>query len=186
MQNNDESKICLGAIAGAHGVNGEVKIKTFTEKPEDIAAYGMLTTETGDRSFSILGMRTDKLGVVARIDGVNDRDTAQNLKGTRLYVKRNALPEVDEETWYHADLIGLSVKGKDNEQVGVITAVHDFGAGDIIEVAPIAGGGSVFVPFTREAVPTVDVKQGFIVTEFVKTMADDNHEDETGRVDESH
>ena len=171
--NKDNGKICLGAIAGAHGVKGEVKIKTFTQNAEDIASYGPLENETGDARFSILNFRPDKIGVVARIEGLEDREAAQRLKGTRLYVKREALPEVEEDTWYHADLVGLKVRAKDDREIGVVIGIHDFGAGDMVEVDPGAGEESMFIPFTRDAVPIVDIDQGFIVAEPIEIISDD-------------
>lgn len=183
MQKDAEGKICLGAIAGAHGVKGEVKIKTFTDVPQDIAAYGMLENEDGDRQFSILSSRPDKIGVVAKIEGLDNREAAQKLKGTRLYIKREALPEVEDEAWYHADLMGLKVKARDEKDYGVVVGVYDFGAGDMIEVALDGGGESILIPFTRDAVPVVDIKQGFVIAEPVDIMADDGPDEET--IDES-
>jgi len=179
MQKEENGKICLGAIAGAHGIKGEVKIKTFTQDPKDIAAYGPLESEDGTRRFSILNLRPDKIGVVARIEGLEDRDIAQKLKGTRLYVKREALPAVEEETWYHADLIGLKVRGKDDKEYGIVIGVFDFGAGDMVEVAPDEGGDSLFIPFTRDAVPIVNIKQGYITAEPMEIMADDEPDEKT-------
>ncbi len=179
MHKESDGKICLGAIAGAHGVKGEVKIKTFTQQPQDIASYGPLQNEDGDKTFSIVRFRPDKIGVVATIEGIRGRDDAQRLKGTRLYVKREALPQVEEETWYHADLMGLKVRDKDDKEYGVVIGVYDFGAGDMVEVAPNFGEESLFIPFTRDAVPIVNIKQGFIVAEPIEIIADDRPDEET-------
>jgi len=179
MNKETNGKICLGAIAGAHGVKGEVKIKTFTQHAEDIAAYGPLESETGDATFSILNFRPDKIGVVAKIEGLEDREAAQRLKGTRLYVKREALPQIEEDTWYHADLVGLKVRAKDDKEIGVVIGVYDFGAGDMVEVDPGSDEESMFIPFTRDAVPIVDIAGGFIVAEPIEIMADDEPEEET-------
>jgi len=179
MQKQSNGKICLGAIAGAHGVKGEVKIKTFTQTPEDIASYGSLQNEEGSVAFSIVKVRPDKMGVVATIEGLNDRDAAHKLKGTRLYVKREALPLAEEETWYHADLIGLKVRARDDKEYGIVIGVYDFGAGDMVEVAPTSGEESIFIPFTRDTVPTVNIEQGFIVAEPIELMADDESDEET-------
>jgi len=179
MQKDVNGKVCLGAIAGAHGVKGEVRIKTFTQEPQDIASYGPLQNEEGDATFSIVRLRPDKIGVIATIEGLQDRDAAQKLKGTRLYVKREALPQADDDTWYHADLIGLKVKGKDNKEYGVVIGVYDFGAGDVIEVAPGSGGESIFIPFTLDAVPVVEIEQGFIVAEPIEIMPDDEPAEKT-------
>jgi len=179
MPKQSDAKICLGAIAGAHGVKGEVKIKTFTQQPQDIASYGPLQNEEGDKTFSIVRFRSDKIGVVATIGGLKDRDDAQSLKGTRLYIKREALPKAEEETWYHADLIGLKVRDKDDTEYGVVIGVYDFGAGDMVEVALNSGEESVFIPFTRDAVPVVSIEQGFIVAEPIEIIAGDGPDEET-------
>ena len=178
MQKESNGKVCLGAIAGAHGVKGEVRIKTFTEQPHDISSYGPLVNEKGDRIFSIVRCRPDKIGVVATIEGLKDREAARKLKGTRLYVKREMLPQAEEDTFYHADLIGLKVRGRDDQEYGTVIGVYDFGAGDMVEVAPDTGGESLIIPFTRDAVPVVDIDKGFIVAEPIEIMADDEPEKE--------
>lgn len=158
--------ICIGAIAGARGVKGEVRIKSFTGEPGAVADYGMVCDETGGRSFRVrvTGLGTGKsLGMVfAKLDGVNDRDVAEALKGTRLYVPRSALPEPPEDEFYHADLVGTRADLVDGGTLGVIREVHDFGAGSVLE---IAGGqaGTVMVPFTLAAVPVVDLAGGRVV-----------------------
>ena len=147
-------RICVGAIAGAQGVRGAVRIKTFTEEPRGISAYGGLTDERGHPiEISVKELRGDL--VIAAVEGVNDRDAAQALKGTRLYVPRTALPETGTEEFYHADLLGLAVETVDGTPFGKVQAVHDFGAGDVLEIA--TDGRTVMVPFTREAVPDVDL-----------------------------
>jgi 16S rRNA processing protein RimM len=133
--------VVLGAIAGAHGVRGEVKVKTFTETPEGIAAYGPLTGDPGGRVFRLTGLRAVKDGVVVRIEGVADRDAAEALKGTRLCVSRAALGEPGEEdSFFHVDLIGLSAQGEAGAKLGTVVAVHEFGAGDMLEVRLEATG----------------------------------------------
>jgi len=159
-----EGLVVLGAIAGAHGVRGEVKVKTFTETPEAIAAYGPLTGDPGGRVFRLKGLRTVKDGVVARLDGVEDRDAAETLKGTRLCVSRAAMGAPDEEdSFFHVDLIGLAAEDETGRKLGTVTAVHAFGAGDMLDVRLDEAGKSVLVPFRRETVPVVDVKGGRIV-----------------------
>ncbi|HER25990.1 MAG TPA: 16S rRNA processing protein RimM, partial [Rhodospirillales bacterium] len=147
---SDPQMICIGAIAGARGVRGEVRIKSFTETPDAIADYGTVVDESGQRSFSIriTGRGSGKaLGMVfARLDGINDRDVAQALKGTRLYVPRSALPEPTGDEFYHADLVGVRADLVDGGTLGVIRQVHDFGAGTVLEV-DLELGGSVMVPF---------------------------------------
>ena len=157
-----EQKLCLGVIIGARGVTGEVRIKTFTGLPEDIAAYGALSSEDGQRTFEISDVRIIKGQASVIIEGINDRDAAEALKGTRLYVPKSALPAPEEDEFYFSDLVGLQADLLDGGKLGSIKEVHDFGAGAILEVT---GGalGVVIVPFTRAAVPTVDTKGGRVV-----------------------
>jgi 16S rRNA processing protein RimM len=151
-----ERRICVGAIGGPHGVRGNVRISPFTADPEDVTAYGPITDESGARRFEIeiLGRSAGQL--IARIDGIEDRDAAAALKGIRLYVPRSSLPEPEEEEYYHADLIGLTAHDRDGKEVGTIRGIFDFGAGDVLEIVD-AAQRSVWVPFTREAVPAIDL-----------------------------
>ena len=158
----DDARVCLGAIAGAHGVRGDVRIKSFTEDPLDIAAYGPLESEDRTRRFEISNLRPGKDYVVATMSGVASREDALALKGTRLYVDRDRLPEPEEDTWYHADLIGLKARREDGSVLGRITAVQDYGAGDLLEIALEEGGASVLIPFSSEAVPEVDITGGTV------------------------
>lgn len=156
-------RVCLGAIAGPHGVRGLVRVRSFTQVPEDIAAYGPLSDESGHTEFRLALTGRAKGALLARIEGVTDRDRARALAGTRLYVARAALPEVEEdETFYHADLIGLDAQDRDGRPLGRVKAVHNFGAGDILELESDGGGGGL-VPFTRAAVPVVDLAAGRVV-----------------------
>ena len=154
-----EERICVGAIAGAHGVRGLVRIKSFTERPEDITAYGPLTDASGQRCFeiSLTGRARDAL--LARIAGVSDRDQAAALRGMRLYVTRAALPDPPADEFYHADLIGLRAETPAGAVLGRISAVHTFGGNDVLEITPEAGE-TILVPFTRQAVPIVEVAPG--------------------------
>ena len=157
--------ICVGAIAGAFGVRGEAKIKCFTDDPAAVGDYGPLHTEDGNRTFKLKLTRSIKGGYAARLSGVDTREDAEALKGTRLYADRAALPEPDEEEFYYADLLGLRVETADGTVLGKIKAVQDFGAGDVIEYQPAGGGESLYLPFTREVVPTVDVAGGRVVAD---------------------
>lgn len=158
-------RVCLGAFAGAHGVNGDAKIKTFTEKPENIAAYGPVETEDGKRTFTFNIAKVLKGGlVIVRAPEIASREDAESLKGVRLYVDRNALPEPDEDEFYLDDLVGLTALGETGAPMGFVKAVYNFGAGDVIELSDIPGvKGVKLIPFTRRAVPGVDIEGGKIL-----------------------
>jgi 16S rRNA processing protein RimM len=149
-------RILLGRIAAAHGIRGEVLIKTFTERPEDIAAYGPLDDGAG-RTLVIETTRVTQKGVVARIAGVGDRNAAEALKGAALYVNRERLPAPAEGEFYHADLIGLAAVDPEGRPVGEVVAVYNHGAGDLLEVRLAESGRTELVAFTDTFVPEVDV-----------------------------
>lgn len=148
--------VLVGVIAGAHGVRGAVRVKSFTDAPESVAAYGPLFDESGERRFDLRLVGSTKGGVIAQLSGVSDRNAAEALRGQRLYVPRQALPETDEEEFYHADLIGMTVETVAGTVLGRVRAVQNYGAGDLIEVER-DGGHSVELPFTRTVVPVVDL-----------------------------
>lgn len=153
---------CLGVITGTRGIRGEVRIRTFTERAEDIAAYGPLTDETGARSFTLVDLRPIKGGIAARVEGIQDRTAAEALKGTQLYVARDALPDSEGDEFYHTDLLGMRVVTVNGEEFGRVLAVHDFGAGDVLEIERMDGPPLV-VPFTRDTVPEIDTDKGHLV-----------------------
>jgi len=157
-----EDLVCVGVIGAAKGLKGEVRIKSFTADPSDIGAYGSLFDATGEQSFLLRVVGMAKGRVVARIEGVGDRNAAEALKGTHLHVPRSALPETGDEEYYHADLIGLRADLTGGEQLGTIRAIFDFSAGDMLEIAQ-EDGGVVMVPFTRAAVPEIDFDGGRVV-----------------------
>ena len=160
--------LLMGVIVGAKGIKGEVKIKSFTEDPEDIAAYGPLMDASGKTTFNLKIVGLSKGLPVARIKGISDRNAAEALKGTELYVSRDRLPETEEEEeYYHADLIGLPVFFQDGTKFGTILRLHDFGAGDMLEIVPEGKGekAAVLVPFTVEMVPEVDISGHRVVVE---------------------
>ena len=151
------ARVCLGQIGAAHGVRGEVRLHSFTAEPGAIANYGPLESEDG-RVFAIETLRPAKDHFVARFAGVADRNAAARLANTKLYVPRDRLPEPDEpDAFYHADLVGLNVVDRAGQQIGTVVAVHNFGAGDLIEVRPDAGGKTELVPFNEATVPEVDL-----------------------------
>lgn len=155
-------RVCLGAFAGAHGVTGEAKVKTFTEAPAGIAAYGPVTSEDGKRSFRLKFVRALKpdLALVTAPE-IASREDAAALAGTRLYVARAKLPPTGEDEFYLEDLVGLAAFDEAGTELGRVVAVHNFGAGDLIEVK--GSGRTLFVPFTHEAAPETDLAKGRIV-----------------------
>ena len=154
--------VLLGEIGAPQGLKGEVRLRSYTEEPAAIARYGPLRDETG-REFEIERVRATPNALIARFKGVSTREAAEALVRTKLYVERDRLPEREEEEWYHADLIGLAAVGPGGAKIGEVIAVHNFGAGDLIEVKPEAGSATLLVPFTRETVPEVDVEGGRLV-----------------------
>ncbi len=168
-------RVCLGQIGAAHGVRGEVRLRSFTSDPQAIAGYGPLESEDG-RVFAIESLRPAKNPemhhFVARISGIRDRDAAQALANTRLYVPRERLPEPEQpDEFYHADLIGLAVVDPAGENLGTVVAIHNFGAGDLIEVRPDGGGNTELLPFDEATVPAVDIAAGRIVVAKVAAEA---------------
>ena len=153
------SRVCVAAIAGAHGVRGLVKVKSFTEEASDVASYGPLSDEAGNRRFEIVVEGSSKGLLIARIAGISDRNAAEALRGLRLFVERAALPDLEEETYYHTDLIGLPVKDAEGVSLGVVRAIYDFGAGDFLEVL-CHDGTERLLPFTRDVVPDIDLTAG--------------------------
>jgi 16S rRNA processing protein RimM len=157
------ARVCLGQIGAAHGVRGEVRLRSFTSDPAAIADYGPLETEDG-RVLEIEALRPAKDHFVARLSGIGDRDAAGALTNTKLYVPRERLPRTeDPDEFYHADLIGLAAVDRAGKTLGTVVAIHNFCAGDLIEVRPQAGGSTELVPFDTTHVPEVDIASGKIV-----------------------
>jgi len=154
--------ICVARIGAAHGVRGAVKLWTFTEDPFAVTRYGPLTTKDGARSYEIAHAREAKGHLVATLKGVATRNEAERLNGLELYVARDKLPATDDDEYYHADLIGLAAETTGGAPLGKVIAIHNFGAGDIIEIAP-ASGATMLLPFSNAVVPEVDLKGGRVV-----------------------
>jgi 16S rRNA processing protein RimM len=163
-------RICVARIGAPHGVRGEVKFWSFTEHPLAVAGYGPLESENGTR-FEIAALRAAKNHLVARLKGVDDRDAAGRLTNTDLFVPRERLPDAEADEFYHADLIGLAVTDTAGHEVGSVVAVHNFGAGDLIEIKPAQGGTTVLIPFTEATVPVVDTAARRIVVDAVAFAA---------------
>ena len=166
-------RVLLGQIVGAHGIRGQVLIRTYTAVAEDIARYGELRSEAGDRSFSIAVERVTEKGAVARINGITDRTAAEALKGTRLYVDRDRLPATETNEFYRADLIGLSAVSPAGDVVGEVVAVENYGAGDIIEVRLAGSRRTELIPFSDAFVPAVDLAAGRIIVVLPEPGDDD-------------
>jgi 16S rRNA processing protein RimM len=167
------SQICVARIGAAHGVRGAVKLWTFTEDPLAVKDYGPLSTKDGARQFEVTHVREAKDHLVATLKGVATREDAERLNGIELYIARDKLPETEEDEYYHADLIGLAAVNAANEAIGRVIAIHNFGAGDIIEIAP-ASGPTLLLPFTNAVVPTVDLENRRVVIELPQVIKGDD------------
>jgi 16S rRNA processing protein RimM len=156
--------ICVARIGAPHGVRGAVKLWTFTEDPLAVRHYGPLLTKDGARQFEVTHVREAKGHLVATLKGIATREEAERLNGVELYVARERLPDTSADEFYHADLIGLAAVDAAGEPLGRVIAIHNFGAGDIIEVAP-PNGATMLLPFTNAVVPMVDLEGGRVVIE---------------------
>ncbi len=163
---NRHDRVCVAAVVGAHGVKGLIALRAFTGDPQAVAAYGPVETEDGRRRLALaIAGRAGKGRLLARVDGIDDRDKALALRGERLYVARDRLPPLaDAEEFYHADLIGLRVADLSGSVIGEVASLHDFGAGDVLVVRD-PEGGEVTLPFTKAVVPTVDLDKGLLTVD---------------------
>ncbi len=156
-----KGKVCIGCLLAPHGVHGQTRLASYTSDPAALFSYVPLSDDKGTRSFDIKRQGTAKKGFIVSIEGVNDRNEAEALRGTKLYVDRNVLPEEQEDEYYFADLLGLKVRDQNAEEIGEIQAVHNFGAGDIIEIRP-PKGKSFMLPFDDAFVPEINVEAGLV------------------------
>jgi 16S rRNA processing protein RimM len=168
--------ICVARIGAAHGVRGAVKLWTFTEAPLAVMNYGPLATKDGARQFEVTHAREAKGHLVATLKGVATREDAERLNGVELYIARAKLPATDKNEYYHAYLIGLAAVTAANEPLGRVVAIHNFGAGDIIEIAP-EHGATMLLPFTNAVVPTVDLAGSRVVIELPEEIEGDTPQD---------
>jgi 16S rRNA processing protein RimM len=157
------ARVCVAQIGGAHGIRGEVKLKSFTADPMAILDYAPLESEDGIARFVIEALRPGKSHLVARLRGIGDRDAAERLAHVKLFVPRERLPAPQPDEFYHFDLIGLRALSPAGEELGSVVAVHDFGAGSIVELRLAATGGRVMLPFTQACVPEIDMPGGRMV-----------------------
>lgn len=160
-----DSRICVGAIGGAYGVRGEVRVKSFCAVAEDIETYSPLTSEDGSMKFHLAILHPIKNGFVARIAEVATKEEADALKGTQLFARRDQLPSLPDDEYYHADLIGLPVLDSGGVVLGHVKSVLDHGAGDILEIQRPGSSETVLLPFTVAIVPMVDLTAGKIVAD---------------------
>ncbi|MFZ5789468.1 MAG: ribosome maturation factor RimM [Pseudomonadota bacterium] len=164
MSEAGKARVLIGVIAAAHGVRGLVRVKSFTAEPDGIAAYGPVTDASGKRVFRLSLAGKTKGGALLRIEGVADRNAAEALKGTKLYVDRAQLPALEgEDEFYQTDLVGLRVEGRDGRTLGHVKAVLNYGAGDVLEIGD--GRTSLLLPFTKKVVPVVDIAGGRLIAE---------------------
>lgn len=162
---HEGERVCVAAFSSAHGVTGAMRLKSFTENPDDVAAFTILQSEDASKTYEIkVVSHTGKGELIVKVAGVETREAAEMLKGERLFVSRSELPEAGEEEFYHADLIGLTVKTVNGKTLGTVRAVFDFGAGDMLEILP-KEGALIMVPFTKAIVPIVDLEKGRLVVD---------------------
>lgn len=178
----NDNRICLGAIAGVHGIKGEVKVKSFTQNDSDIDSYGVVENEAGDRRFELKVLGHSKELLRVKIKGVDDRTAAEKLIGTAFYVDRGVLPELaEEDEYYEADLIGLKVRtSASTETAGTVAGLYNFGAGEILEIKVKATGKLEMIPFNKEYVPEVNIQEGYIIVESVLLNFMEDEEDGDG------
>ncbi|MEM7777256.1 MAG: ribosome maturation factor RimM [Pseudomonadota bacterium] len=167
-------RVLLGRISTAHGIRGEVIVKSYCDVPEDIASYGALTDGAGTRSFDLTVRGATKRGLIARIGGIDDRNAAEQLRGTKLYIERSHLPPPEEDEFYHNDLLGLTVLDRSGDVLGKVVAVQNFGAGDLIEVTKPKTRTTEFLPFDAQFVSEVDLDAGTIVMAIDEPEVEDN------------
>ena len=151
-----------GVVVAAHGVRGLVRVKTFTESPSTLDAYGPLTDADGAARYDVRVVEARDTVAIARIAGVGSREAAEAMKGRMLYLDRAALPDAEEDEFFHADLIGLAAETAEDGRIGTVAALYDYGAGDLIEIELDRGGAPLVLPFTEAAVPVVDIAGGVV------------------------
>lgn len=175
MSGSAESRVLIAEIGAARGIRGEVRIRSYAQDPAALADYGPLVTGDG-RKLTIRRLKPAGNGLIAEIEGVTTRNDAEALRNVRLYVDRAVLPEPETDEWYYTDLVGLEVRAPGGDAIGAVVAVQDFGAGDLLELRMEGAASTVYVPFTREVVPQVDVAAGFLVLDPPPGLLDEAQE----------
>ncbi len=165
MTHSSPDHVCVAAIAGAYGVRGEVRLKSFTAEAEAIADYAPLMTEDGTRSFSVTVTRATKNGLVVRLSGVSTKEAADALRGVQLFVARSQFPDLEDDEYYYTDLVGLEVRDTGGTVLGKVKTVQNHGATDLLEVQIPGSSETVMLPFTMAVVPTVDMETGRIIAD---------------------
>ncbi len=171
-----DKRICVARIGAAHGVRGEVKLWPFTEDPMAVIDYGPLLSKDGARQFEVVRARIAKDHLVAVLKGITTREDAERVNGIELYIARDKLPPTEAGEYYYADLIGLRAVDTAGAAIGKVLAIHNFGAGDIIEIAP-ERGPTLLLPFTDAVVPTVDLAEGHVVIVMPQEVDGDSPQD---------
>lgn len=161
--------VCVAVVAAAHGIRGALRLRCFTEDPRAVAAYGPLRDRSGGRALCVRVIGEAKGGVIVAVEGVDDRDAAEAMRGLELFVPRAALPALEEDEYYHADLVGLAVHDREGRPVGRVVALWDFGAGELLEIAT-DDNAVIDLPFTRDAVPKIDLAAGLVVVDIPETL----------------
>lgn len=162
---NEAERVAIGVITGAQGIRGQLKVKSFTDNPLDLTAYGPLLNKDGTKRFDLSIDAESKGGLVVSIKGIKDRNAAELMRGTELFVVKARLPEADDEEFYYADLVGLEVRSAEGVKLGEITAVHNFGASDVVEIRLLESGKKELFPFTKAVFPEVNIKEGFCIAD---------------------
>lgn len=162
MAQTDSKLILVGQVAGGFGVRGEVRVTAYTADPKALTAYGPLMRADGSPGLTLSGVRVTKDGVIARAAEIETKEQADAMRGLKLHVPRENFPEPDEDEFYLADLIGIEARDAAGVVLGTVRAVQNFGADDMLEISPAAGGQTWFLPFTREAVPTLHLADGWL------------------------
>ena len=175
----EDKRICIGAIVGVHGIKGEVKVKSFTEPDTNVDKYGAVENKNGNRTFELKVVGHSKELLRVKIKGIDDRTAAEALIGNGFYINREVLPELEnEDEFYEADLIGLEVR-QDNQVIGIVAGLYNFGAGEIIEIKLKTTGKLEMIPFTKAYVPEIKVSDGYItVTSASLAFAPDENDAE--------
>lgn len=171
-----DEKLCLGVITGAHGIRGAVKVKSFTQDPVELTNYGALSDTNGNQVYDLSIIGQAKGLLIVKIAGITNRNQAEDLKGTELFIQRETLPEAENGEFYHADLVGLKALDQDGDLYGIVKALFDFGAGDILEIQRY-DGKSVMYPFTLAVVPDININEGFLTIIPPAEVSERDHDD---------